>query len=493
MPTPRLMAPLWQALTTPPPNGTLTFAPGVTSQTVTVDVRGDGFVENNETLFLNLTSPTNALLSNAQATGTILNDDVPPGSGSISRVSVASNGTQADNFSAFPAISTDGRYVVFTSNASNLVTGDTNNLADSFVRDRLTNQTTLVSSATTGLPGNGISTLPAISADGRFVAFSSDANNLVSGDSNNATDIFIHDRTNTQTTRISVASDGTQADGSSQGTVSLSADGRYVVFSSSASNLVAGDTNSTTDIFLRDRLTDQTTRLNVASDGTQSNGASSNPTISADGRYVVFTSNASNLVAGDTNNQTDIFVRDRQTGDTRRVSVAADGTQANNASSVASVSGNGRYAVFTSQASNLVAGDTNNAADVFVHDLVSGETSRVSVGTDGIQANGSFGAISNDGRYVAFQSSAVTLTGITAANPLAVFIHDRQTGITRRASIATDGTLTSGGGDFAIALSGDGSVVAFTSAATNLVSTDTNGVADIFVYQRSAGLGPSIE
>ncbi|NLF49567.1 MAG: hypothetical protein GX577_00375, partial [Leptolinea sp.] len=175
------------------------------------------------------------------------------------------------------------------------------------------------------------------------------------------------------TTRVSVASDGTQGIGYSQ-YPSISADGRYVAFHSPAMNLVTGDMNGFTDVFVHDRTTGATTLLSVASDGTQGTGESMYPSISADGRYVAFHSDASSLVTGDTNSRHDIFVHDRITGITTRVSVASDGTQGNNYSSDLSISADGRYVVFQSAASNLVSGDTNSADDVFVHDLTTGTT-----------------------------------------------------------------------------------------------------------------------
>jgi Tol biopolymer transport system component len=267
----------------------------------------------------------------------------------------------------YPSISADGRYVAFASGASNLVPGDTNGWADVFVHDQQTGQTSLVSVAADGMQGNGGSWGPSISADGRYVAFTSEASNLVPGDANGVQDVFVHDRETEQTSRVSLAADGTEGNSHSAGP-SMSADGRYVAFRSWASNLVPGDTNGMLDIFIHDRQTGQTSRVSVATDGTEGNSHSAGPSISADGRYVAFISEASNLVPGDTNGQQDIFVHDRQTGQTSRVSVAADGTQGNGGSYWPSISANGRYVAFMSEASNLVPGDTNGQQDVFVHD-----------------------------------------------------------------------------------------------------------------------------
>jgi Tol biopolymer transport system component len=224
------------------------------------------------------------------------------------RVSVSSSDTQANSRSMSPAISADGRYVAFESYASNLVAGDTNDRRDVFVGDRVTGTTERVSVSSSGTQANSRSMSPAISADGRYVAFNSDARNLVAGDTNRAQDVFVHNRSTGTTRRVSKSSSGTQANQRSS-TGGISADGRYVAFESWASNLVAGDTNDRSDVFVRDRATGTTQRVSVSSAGTQANQGSWDPAVSADGRYVAFGSYASNLVAGDTNDVGDVFLR----------------------------------------------------------------------------------------------------------------------------------------------------------------------------------------
>ncbi|MEG4109299.1 hypothetical protein [Microcoleus sp. S13_C5] len=277
----------------------------------------------------------------------------------ITRVSVDSAGNQGNSFSYTPSISPDGRFVAFTSDASNLVPGDTNNSYDIFVRDTLTNTTSRVSLDSAGNQGNRNSYRPSISAGGRFVAFESDASNIVPGDTNNTNDIFVRDTLTNTTTRVSIDSAGNQANDASDG-ASISADGRFVAFDSYASNLVPGDTNNTNDIFVRDTLTNTTTRVSVDSAGNQQNFSSffNVSSISADGRFVAFTSFASNLVPGDTNAYTDIFVRDTLTNTTTRVSFGSAGNQGNSVSQSPSISADGRFVAFTSFASNLVPGDT---------------------------------------------------------------------------------------------------------------------------------------
>jgi Tol biopolymer transport system component len=345
--------------------------------------------------------------------------------GNTTRVSVASDGTQANGGSFTPSISANGRYVAFASIAVNLVSGDTNGVQDIFVHDRQTGQTTRVSVASDGAQANDFSSNPSISADGRYVAFISVANNLVSGDTGVDHDVFVHDRQTGATTLVSVAMDGSEGNGYSE-EVSISADGRYVAFRSWADNLVSGDTNNHPDIFVRDRQTGQTTRVSVASDGTQANDFSFEPSISADGRYVAFMSWANNLVSGDTNGDWDIFVHDRQTGATIRVSVATGGGQAAGRSQRPSISADGRYVAFASSASNLVSGDTNNHPDIFVHDRQTGVTMRVSVASDGTQTYVfSFDpSISADGRYVAFGSEADNLVSGDTNGRYDIFVRE---------------------------------------------------------------------
>ena len=398
-----------------------------------------------------------------------------------SRVSVASSGTQANNASYDPALSADGRYVAFYSAASDLVAGDTNAGYDVFVHDRLTGETTRVSVASDGTQSNGTSDQPALSADGRYVIFRSYATNLVPNDTNHQSDVFVHDRLTRETTRVSVASGGVQANNASD-QPAVSADGRYVAFHSFATNLVPGDTNGNDDVFVHDRMTGETTRVSVASGGAQANAWSYGSAISADGRIVAFYSPASNLVAGDTNVTYDVFVHDRQTNETSRVSVASDGAQGNAYSLKPALSADGRYVAFYSFASNLVAGDTNNVLDVFVHDRVTGQTTRASVASDGTQAAGPSDqpALSGDGRVVAFRSIASNLVAGDTNVTFDVFAHDLLTGQTMRVSVAGDGTQANSESSVP-AVNGDGRTIAFKSSATNLVRGDTNRWLDVFV------------
>jgi archaellum component FlaF (FlaF/FlaG flagellin family) len=361
------------------------------------------------------------------------------------------------------------------------VTGDTNSRLDVFVHDRQTGTTARVNLGPQGQQANGNTTQSSISGDGRYVAFDSTASNLVPGDTNRASDVFVRDRETGTTTRVSVRSNGNQANRRSD-VPWISANGRYVVFDSNASNLVRGDTNGVTDVFVHDRRTGTTTRVSLRSDGIQANLAGEGPSISGDGRYVAFYSKASNLVRGDTNDKFDAFVHDRQTGKTRRVSVRSNGKQANGQTWSAEISENGRYVAFYSNASNLVRGDTNDKFDAFVHDRQTGKTRRVSVSTQEDQANRAayFPSISGNGRYVAFFSGASNLVRGDTRRGFDVFLRDRNTGTTRQVSVSSDGTKGNRISGWP-AISANGRYVVFQSNASNLVPHDANNMYDLFV------------
>jgi len=406
--------------------------------------------------------------------------------GVTKRVSVASAGTQGNRHSVAPAISADGRFVAFYSDASNLVDGDTNGARDVFVRDRTSGTTTRVSIDGAGAQGNSHSFAPAISADGRFVAFSSDASNLVPGDTNSADDVFVHDRQSGATARVSASSGGAEANSGSF-SPALSSDGRIVAFLSDASNLVAGDTNASRDVFVDDRQTGVTARVSVASAGVQGNVGSFSVAISGDGRFVAFHSFADNLVPNDTNETADVFVHDRQTGETTRVSVYDGGAEADGDSFRPAISADGRFVAFDSDSTILVWGDVNFAFDVFVHDRLTNTTRRVSVDDGGGEATAlsQRPSISADGRYVAFYSEASDLVAGDTNGASDIIVHDRQSGATTRVSVANSGEQ--GNGDsLRPALSADGRIVAFESNATNLVVGDTNRFSDVFARDLTA-------
>ena len=344
--------------------------------------------------------------------------------GITQRVSVASAGTQANDDAFTLALSADGRFVAFGSYATNLVVGDTNAKIDVFIRDRDTGTTERVSVTSLGVQADNESFSPAISSNGRYVAFRSDATNLVLIDTNNSSDIFVHDRLNGLTERVSVASDGTQANGDSI-SPAISSDGRFVAFSSKASNLVVDDTNNKVDIFLHDRQTDTTERIaGPAEFDTGSGILIVSPAISPDGGFLGIRSNANDLVAGDTNNSFDTFLVDSDTLVVERISVSSSEVEGNSDSSQPSISSNNRYAVFSSIATNLVLQDTNGSEDVFVRDRDLGQTRRVSFAFDGSEGDDdSFSAvISADGQFVAFTSLAENLVATDTNGVSDIFV-----------------------------------------------------------------------
>jgi Tol biopolymer transport system component len=409
------------------------------------------------------------------------------------RVSVNSAGASGNPCSGCSSnlpisISATGRFVAFSDNAPNLVKGDGNFRYDVFVRDRVRGETTRVSVGSTGAEGNDDSGYPAISANGRFVAFASLASNLVPGDRNHRFDVFVRDLKRGKTTRVDVSSAGAEADDGSVWRPAISADGRFVAFESASTNLVPNDRNGIRDVFVRDLKRDQTTRVSVSSSGTEQisgNGAEelgTIPAISANGRFVAFSSRGKNLVPNDRNGTDDIFVRDRKLGETTRVSVSSTGAEGNDSSLFyPSISPNGRFVAFTSWASNLVAGDENgHAEDVFVRDRKKGVTTRIRESDVNRGVYSGIPSISANGRFVAFEAPAPDLVKGDTNHAIDVFLRDRKRGQTTRLSVSTAGAEGNDSSEFP-AISANGRFVAFSSLASNLVAGDRFNTADTFV------------
>jgi hypothetical protein len=325
-------------------------------------------------------------------------------------VSVASDGTKGNRESDGASISADGTKIAFASEATNLVQGDVNGERDVFLHDTVTGVTTLVSIASDGTKGNLGSRAASISADGTKIAFESEATNLVAGDTNGVADVFVHDLLSGATTRVSVTDSGERANGGSFAP-SINADGTRIAFVSPASNLVPGDTGSN-DVFVRDTVAGRTIRVSVRADGSQADGHSGSVSISDDGTRVVFNS-WGRLVVDDTDYREDIYLRDLILGTTTLVSIASDGTKGNNHSNAPSIDGAGTKVLFWSEATNLVPFDTSRRIDFFVRDQVRERTVRVSVGDQRQQpdrpAFGGSGDISGDGTVVVFASRASNL------------------------------------------------------------------------------------
>jgi Tol biopolymer transport system component len=404
------------------------------------------------------------------------------------RVSVSSQGRVANSYAFEPAISDNGRYVAYFSDASNLVPNDTNGWNDVFVYDTVTQTVERVSVTSNEQQVARGGQQPSISRDGRYVAFASDDPGLVSGDTNGFSDIFVRDRGAGTTTRVSVTSSGAQMVGGGASAAEMSGDGRYVVYWSAGTNLVAGDTNDNMDVFRYDRVTHQTTRVSVGNNGQQALGQSGypgGPDISNDGRFVVFESDASNLVGDDANGPAlDVFVRDTVAQRTVMISRASNGAAGNLDSYWPSISANGRYIAFNSDATNLVTNDTNDTWDIFVRDRWTGTTTRVSVASNGQQGNDvSYPPdISGDGRYVTFFSIASNLVANDTNNTWDIFVYDRGTGTTFRASVSSSGDQSNGASQLP-SISYDGHVVVYESEATNLVRPDPNRTTDALATQ----------
>lgn len=405
-----------------------------------------------------------------------------PNLGIMERISVSSNAIQANGTSAWPAISRDGRFILYHSNATNLVSGDTNNAQDVFLYDRLTRTTQRVSLSQGGIQANNRSGFGDLSDNGRFVTFHSEATNLIPNDTNNAWDVFFRDMQTGQFSRISVTSTGQQANATSI-FPDISGNGRFIAFYSEATNLVPNDTNGVEDVFLHDRLAGTTERISVTSGGIQGNGPSIFPDISADGRFVIYESDATNLVPNDTNNATDIFLYNRLTKTTQRISLNSAGQQGNGKASYAVIAANNRHVTYVSYATNIDPDDPNILGDIYVRDLFAGTTELISYGINNQPSNGEshYPVLSSNGRFIAYHSEASNLVPGDTNNNADVFLYDRQTGSTIRANLSTTGSQANAP-SFDVAISGNGHFLTFQSHATNLVPGDTNATADVFLY-----------
>lgn len=405
----------------------------------------------------------------------------------IGRVSVDSSGVEANGWSSpngrRTVMSDDGRFVVFQSDASNLVFDDFNGWRDVFIRDRELGTTSRVSVSISDGDGNGPSDTPAISADGRYVVFRSAAGNLVVDDLNFQWDIFRRDLQSGITERVSVNPDLGDSNDDSSNPV-INADGRYVAFVSQAWNLVPGGSNRFSNIFARDMDLGATELVSVAWDGGGVEANDWGPAISGDGRTVAFVSTASNIVPDDFNDVLDVFVRDLDQAVTIRASVDEFGSDADQRSRTPSLNFDGSHVAFQSSATDLVPDDTNGMDDIFVRVLGNDPyTYRVNLHSDGSQALdfASWGAaIGASARYVAFLSDAQNLVDDDSNGFGDAFVHDRWNAVTRRISTDRNGGQADGWSGSA-SFSSDERYMVISSAATNLIEEDTNGIDDVFV------------
>jgi len=438
-------------------------------------------------------------------------------------VSVNSSGAQGNDYSFTSAISSDGHAVLFTSVATNLVPGDTNGRRDLFVRDRTAGTTTRATlTGSGGQIDNDVNDGAGdLSADGTRVVFSTPAKNVVPNDAEGDFDVFVRDLHSATRTLMSVAPDGRPGATWHERSLTwrpadsdwpaLSPDGRFVAFLSDASNLLSSDPAhqlfAGDQIYVRDLATGKNSLASVGGSGQPARcvtcilvqGA---PSVSAGGRFVVFQSDAENLVPGDTNGGTDYFLRDLVAGTTERVNVTSSETQSAGEGIQArpAISPNGRYVVFSSTASDLVQGDTNEMMDIFLRDRVAGTTERVSLSNRGRESkkqkqggNGSFSpAVSADGRFVSFVSLSNDLVDNDTGFAEDVFVRDRTRGTTERITIPTGGgTPVRGYGTAGQrALSADGRFVALTSDRIG-PGDATNEIKDAYLHDRAIAARPT--
>jgi len=438
-------------------------------------------------------TPTAA--GNSTATFTVRDSTGQTATGSVlfavhprtDRVSVDNSGTTGNGASSTPSISGDGSLVAFLSQATNLVAGVSG--SQIYVHNRQTNQAEVVSrdSNASVIQGNGVSSAPAISADGRFVTFVSQSTNLVPGVSGQQ--VYLRDRQIGKTTLVSSSSSGVISNGTVNGTPSISSDGQFIAFTSNATNLVSGVIGQQ-QIFLRDTIAGTTTLISKDNNSVPlpGNAASDHPWVSSDGEFIAFSSLATNLAVVVGGNQ-QIFIHDRlagPNGTTTLISRDSGGAAGNGNSSTPSVSGDGRFVTFASVATNLVVGPTGQ--QIYLHDRntgVNGTNSLVSQNNSGVPTQGGNGAssvssISLNGQVVAFVSlSTDLLAGISGQQ---VYSRNLATGTTNLGSRDNNLALIPGSGaSTSPSASSDGSFVAFSSQSNNLVPVPPVAPSDIYV------------
>lgn len=384
-------------------------------------------------------------------------------------------------------ISGSGRYVTFQYTGFFGTGGGYNSV---YIRDRELGVTEQVDRGLGGAVNDQGSWDSALSFDGRFVAFASVATNLVSGDTNGARDVFVLDRRTHTTTRVSVASNGAEAHGdaaidNNARSLDISANGRFVAFHSLAPDLVPNDGNGVANVYLHDRLTGTTELVDVATDGTPSNGESLQPRLSADGRFVVFESTATNLAGLPTRPGFAVYRRDRLLGTTTLVGVGSAGAPARRETKNPAISGDGRFVVFESSANEL---DPSSYSDgniqIYLRDTVLGTTTRVSRPLPGQQNNGAAreAAISLDGNWVVFSSFSTTLVPNDTNGQRDVFRWNRATGMIYRVSLAASGAEPTALSVYPV-IDGTGRTVVYQSWAPNILIPDANGAGASIVAQ----------
>ncbi|OVE81730.1 hypothetical protein BVY04_02760 [bacterium M21] len=397
------------------------------------------------------------------------------------RINLSSTGQEANSWSYYPKLSTDGRYVVYESSASNLVDFDYNGVTDIFVHDLQTGATERVSVSSTGQEADRDCYSPNISSDGRYVVFTSQATNLTWGDGN-TTAVYIHDRDLDITESVY-----TPMSGEYTNNPSVSTDGRWISFSSMSSYVVGNDSNNAEDIFLIDRQTYNITCVSATPSGFTGNSGSYDAKITPDASYVLFGSGASDLIDNDYNNRNDLFLYTVATSSLERISISDDESEANDSTYYGAITADARYVAFSSNATNLTMGsDFNGYEDIFLRDRILGTTVRLSNGYDGSGANSysSNPSITDDGQTVVFSSSANNLVATDTNTDADLFIVDVATGATEIITLGYDGSSANSYSYWGY-ISAAGTAVGIESSASNLVDNDFNGYSDIFVIELS--------
>ncbi|MGG5809358.1 Calx-beta domain-containing protein [Falsiroseomonas sp. CW058] len=467
------------------PGGTVSFAAGQSSASFTVDIAGDLLAGPDEAFNVTIASLSlSTHLDVASVTATIRNDDQPvvPG-GALRLVSSSAAGVAGDAWSVAPVFSPDGTRIAFQSSSTNLVPGDTNNALDVFIKDLATGIVTRVSTDAAGRAGMHGGSAPAFSPDGTRIAFLSASPDLVAGDTNTSTDAFVKDLTTGAITRVSTTASGGQVVGDTQSIV-FSPTGDRVAFASFAPGLVAGDTvGGTTDIFVKHLGTGAVTLVTANAAGQAVGGWTERVAFSPDGGKIAFVTGAA-LVAADTNAWHDVYVRDLATGAVTLVSASATGQVGNQWSpGEMSFSPDGTLVAFSSDASNLVAGDTNGVPDIFVKNLATGAITRVSTDAAGGQVNSSSASpvFSPDGTRIAFTSGAGNLVARDTNGNWDVFVKDLATGAVTLVSRSSEEQTPAGGVNGRLSFSPDGTSLAFVSIAANLVPGVTAATGQVYV------------
>jgi flagellin-like hook-associated protein FlgL len=399
-------------------------------------------------------------------------------SGATTRISITANGTQADDASIYGTISGDGSVMAFDSFATTLVSGASNRQV--YVKDAATGVVTVASQSASGAIANADSREGKLSTDGRFIVFQSGATNLISGVSGEQ--IYLKNLSTGALQLASSSSSGVAGNATSMN-FTVSGDGRYVTFFSTATNLISGVSGS--QVYVKDMQSGILQLASQNSSGVQGNGTSDRPVISDDGRYVVFESSSSNLVTGTSGTQT--FVKDMVTGQVRVASSNAQGVYDNGGPFQASLNATGRYVAFSSSGDNLLSGLSGSFAQIFLKDMSSGILTLVTTTSSGTEANGSSydATLSADGRYIAFRSNATNLiSGVGAGQ---IYRKDLQSGALELVSRSTSGAPSASDsyvGD-KIKMTSDGRKILFHTVGSNIVSGDSNGYEDVFLRDMS--------